>query len=71
MHNVLKVIGHDGLVRDQSSGAIISVDTTEYTKYMQKKNQLKEKDREIAELKNDVSEIKQLLHGLLQRLNNQ
>lgn len=71
MHNVLKVIGHDGLVRDQSSGAIISVDKSEYEKYIQRRNQQKSKDREITELKNEVSEIKQLLQGLLQRLNNQ
>ena len=39
----LKVIGHDGLVRDTSSGAIVNTNKAEYEQYMETKRRSEER----------------------------
>lgn len=63
-----------GLVRDMSSGAILNTNQTDYENYMNRKAQLEatklkeaEREEEINKLKNDVSEIKQMLIQLLNK----
>jgi t-SNARE complex subunit (syntaxin) len=72
MENTLKVVGHDSLVRDTSSQAIINTNTGEYIEYLARRtareaeiNQLKKQDEDITNLKSDISEIKQMLHLLI------
>lgn len=70
----LKVQGHNGLVRDTSSGAIINTNRTEYEEYMQRVRLAEEKDQlisqhtnEINNMKNELREIKDLLIRLVNK----
>ena len=68
----IKVQGHDGLVRDSSTGAILNTNRGDYDNYMIVKNNVMARETEISRqaeeinnIKHDVSEIKDLLHQLL------
>lgn len=70
----VKVKDHDGLVRDLSSGAIINTNQSEYENYMKAREKALEKESQIAQqaedinnLKQSVSEIKELLQILVQK----
>ena len=72
MQNFLKVQGHDGLVRDITTKAIVNTNKTEYEEYMarRKEAELKQLDEqnqkeEIGNIKSEISEIKQMLAILL------
>ena len=64
----LKVEGHESLVRDTRSSAIINTNVTEYQLYMKRLNarksnndQIKDACREINSLKQEMLEIKQMI----------
>ena len=66
-----KVEGYTNLVRDESTNAIINTNMNEYENYkslQQIKEQEKQKmeilENDVNEMKNDLSEIKQLLRNL-------
>ena len=70
--NYLKVQGHEGLVRDTSSGAIISTNDNEYNVFkakreaeLKRQKQIEDQLTEINDLKNEMMEIKQMLSILL------
>lgn len=76
MHNqFLKVEGHNGLVRDTSSGAIINTNTTEYNRYLKQRELASKKEKQldlisqheqsINNINNELTEIKGLLLQLL------
>lgn len=50
----LKVQGHDSLVRDTNSNAIINTNKTEYQLYM---NRIKSREKQSDEIRNAVKEI--------------
>jgi wobble nucleotide-excising tRNase len=61
----------NGLIRDISTGAVLNVNRTEYENYINRKKQAQlEKEQasaqaeEINNLKNEISEIKQMLIAL-------
>lgn len=69
----MKVEGHESLVRDPQSKAIIAVDDREYQTYMIKRRKDLENHKaiaanteEIQNIKKDLSEIKGLLIKLLE-----
>jgi predicted transcriptional regulator len=63
----IPVEGHDGLVRDKVSGAIISINNEEREKRNTIK-ELKKKEKErLSKLENEMSEIKDLLHKLIEK----
>jgi len=63
-----KVEGHSDLVRDMGSGAIINNDRTAYQSYIQLREQkLKERER-LEKVESEITEIKSLLHKLLDKL---
>lgn len=69
----LKVQGHNNLIRDSHSKAILNTDKAGLEKYMADRelaeNQKKEKQEftdKIQRLENDMSEIKELLYTLTQ-----
>lgn len=64
----LKVEGYDGLVRDNKSGAILNINTTEVEQARERKRLRKQKEKEFEDLKNEVGEIKDLLHKLIEKL---
>lgn len=70
----LKVLGHNGLVRDTSSGAIINTNRTEYEEYMARVKEAEERENaisqhtiEINNMKNELQEIKSLILQLLNK----
>ena len=63
-----KVEGHSGLLRDMESGAVINNDATAYQNYIAMREQkLREKER-IDNLETEVSEIKDLLKQIINKL---
>ena len=72
--NYIKVSGHSDLVRDPETNSIINRNKSEYDEYMMRKNLKSEENQkiqtienEVANMKDDISEIK----GLLRRLVNE
>lgn len=70
--NFLKVQGHEGLVRDVVSGAIISTNDNEYNafklkreKELSRQKQIEDQLKEINDLKTEMLEIKQMLSVLI------
>jgi hypothetical protein len=69
----LKVEGDPSLVRDASTMAILNTNGTDYENYIRRrqslmsdKEQLATQAQEINNIKEDLSEIKQMLTALLQ-----
>ena len=70
----LKVEGRDGLVRDPNTHAILNTNNKEYETYIARKNAvqaqkvlIEKQGKEIKDLKNDISEIKQMLSILINK----
>tara|TARA_B100001094_G_scaffold249562_1_gene246880 strand:- start:184 stop:411 length:228 start_codon:yes stop_codon:yes gene_type:complete len=66
------VEGHSNLLRDPNNDAIVNIDILGYEKYIaqrkakNKKNQkVQNIEQEVASMKNDIDEIKNLLKELL------
>tara|TARA_B100000900_G_scaffold47227_2_gene35067 strand:+ start:12411 stop:12617 length:207 start_codon:yes stop_codon:yes gene_type:complete len=65
----IKVEGHDGLVRDKNTGAIINVDDSAIEARRKSKHLGSALD-DINMLKNEISEIKSLLRELVKNASN-
>jgi len=72
MSTKLKVEGHEHLVRDINSGAIVNTNVTEYQLYMkrvrsreQQGDQIRSAVKEINNLKAELREIKGLIKELV------
>jgi cell division protein FtsL len=70
--NFLKVSGHDDLVRDTTSLAIVNTNVSAYTDYVNRRNAIQDEkqliaqqSQEINNLKSELSDIKQMLTKLL------
>ncbi len=69
--NYTNVKGHTDLVHDNSTGAILSNNSSQYTNYLERRAQRKQgQDRidnmedDLKSLKDDINEIKTLLKAL-------
>jgi hypothetical protein len=69
---ILKVSGHDDLVRDTTSNAIVNTNMSAYNEYVNRRNAVQEEKAIIAQqgaeinnIKSELSDIKQLLKTLL------
>ena len=67
----MKVKGHNDLIRDKNSNAILNTNSSEYDTYLSlraKKKQGSERidnmENELKSLKDDINEIKTLLRAL-------
>ena len=72
MSQFLKVEGHASLVRDTITGAILNNNRTEYEEYLDRKRKVEAREAEISQhtedinnIKNELSDIKQLLQQLV------
>ena len=72
----LKVEGHPELERDEYSKGITNIDNDAYTKYMkgalarkQRNSSLEQNTKEINNLKQDMSQVKDMLRQLLSKQN--
>ena len=64
----INVEGHSNLVRDTNSGAILNINKSEVEIARARKEARRQKDRELEDLKNEVGEIKNLLHKLIEKM---
>jgi hypothetical protein len=71
----LKVQGEDSLVRDVSSQAILNNNNKEYESYIARRNaivaqklELERQGKELTQVKSDISEIKQMISILINKL---
>lgn len=69
---ILKVSGHDDLVRDTASNAIVNTNMSAYAEYVNRRNAVQEEKATIAQqsaeinnIKSELSDIKQMLKTLL------
>ena len=62
---MIKVEGHSNLYRDEDSGAIVNTDSSAYNQYVNRLNNRRKHKEEIADLKNEINEIKSLLKEFL------
>lgn len=62
---MIKVEGHSNLYRDEGSGAIVNTDSNAYNQYVNSLNNRRKHKEEIADLKNEINEIKSLLKEFL------
>jgi len=65
----VRVEGHSSLGRDDESTAIVNTDMNGYRLRERKRELFKKQTYEINTLKEEVGEIKNLLHTILEKLN--
>jgi len=68
----IKVIDHDYLVRDNGTGAIINTDKSVFEDARKRKNgsaSIKKLQGDVEDLKNELSDIKDLLRELIRNGN--
>lgn len=66
--NYIKVEGHPGLIKDKDTGVVLNTNEQEVEAARARKKAWKEKQRELDELKNDVSELKDMMKQILEKL---
>lgn len=64
MNKFIKVQGHEGLVRDESTLAIINTSKSEYDAYLARKAVLDKKKAEANKQQEELNNIKQELNDL-------
>jgi len=63
----VKVEGHENLVRDEN-GVVLNINEQEVNAARARKAARKNKDKEIEDLKNDVSDLKDMMKQILEKL---
>ncbi len=63
-----RVEGHPHLYRDEKSGAIVNGDSSSYNAYMQAKDKKRIERKEIDNMKQDISDIKEMLATIVSKL---
>ncbi len=69
MSRHVKVEGHPDLVRDRNSGAILNINSNAMTAARERKKLFNDRQKEIDEIKKDVSDIKNILMQLIEDKN--
>ena len=64
---MIKVQGYPGLYRDENTGAIVNSNDSEYKHRLNKINAVDSQREEINRLRNELDEIKSLLHELTKK----
>jgi len=64
---LIPVEGHNSLGRDPNSNAIINTDLTAYESYKKARAQAKKKDRDLADLRSEVDQLKALVNTLVHK----
>lgn len=69
---LIKVEGHPGLARDQNTGAILNINSTEIGRIKElranQRDLKKAEKEEINQLKSDVEQIKMMLSQIIEKL---
>ena len=64
---LIPVEGHTTLGRDPVSNAILNTDTTQYDAYIKARENAKQKDRTLEELRSEIDELKELVKDLVRK----
>ena len=67
-NNLVKVTNGVGLARDRNTGTILNINKGEIREASERKELRKQKENEFEQLKADVSEMKQLLNTIIEKL---
>tara|TARA_B100000214_G_C23934090_1_gene612240 strand:+ start:1100 stop:1297 length:198 start_codon:yes stop_codon:yes gene_type:complete len=65
---MIRVEGHSNLFRDEKSGAIINTDSSSFAAYQQAKTKKAIERKELDTMKEEISEIKQMLAKIVEKL---
>lgn len=63
----IKVRDNPDLVRDTKSGAILNINEEMILKARERKRKKKQEQEELEKMKSDISDIKNLLHALINK----
>lgn len=70
--NYAKIEGYSNLLRDQNTNVIINTNSSEYEEYIKRKKlknnenqKIENLEKDVANMKDDLSEIKNLLRSLI------
>ena len=66
--NHVKAEGHEGYVRDEQSGAILNTNKEEIEAAKKRKADRLNRDKELSDLKDEVSDIKKMLTKIVEKL---
>ena len=66
-----KVKGHDHLIKDEFSKAVINTDRDAYTLYKRRQTIMQVKNGEIEQLKSEMSELKTMMTQVLEKCNGE
>lgn len=69
MTDKLKVVGHDDLVRDTRSGAILNTNQTEFEQFVNRRKQELANEQRVVELEARIARLESLLTGVLNTTN--
>lgn len=61
----IKVKNEDHLYRDVDTGAIINTDRSSFEKYKKSRSKFRNMEQELDYVKSEISEIKSLLHQII------
>jgi len=67
MSNYIKVEGHTSLIRDEHSSAIVNTDINAYRLAKKRRELFKNQTEEINSLREEMSELKNLMKELLEK----
>lgn len=62
---MIPIQGHNNLFRDENSGAIVNLDTSEYNQYIRMKSEKRKQREEIEKIKSDIEDIKSMLMEII------
>ena len=65
---MIKVEGHEHLFRDEETGAIVNADSSSYAAYMQLKSKKRMEKTDLDNMKQEISEIKEMLAKITSKL---
>ena len=75
-HDYHGITGHSDLLRDSQTGSIVNVSTPDYDQYVARRDAKKAQvqqseniEQDLANLKNEMNEIKSLLKELVSNVN--
>ena len=65
--DLIPVVGHNSLGRDADSIAIVHTDVSAYEAYIKARENARNKDRTLEDLKKEVDELKDLIKDLVNK----
>ena len=68
---LVRINGQKDLAKDEDTGAVLNTDVEEVEQAREIKEKRKEKEEESAQLKDDVSELKDMMKQLIEKMSKE